>query len=167
MCSACNRASLFSLFLCAVCFHTQRFTHLYPSLLPCRFPAHISVCTQDYPTFYQAVVMFMNILSMLSRPLCLHTGESDYKYTCYKKKKPHPVCWYRFLSFVPPGCIVSTVWFQCFCASSSGYCSLDVQRNNLVSSSVTCHLQSVCVGLISLHRSCGKSTGFLHGQEVE
>ena len=90
MCSACNRASLFSLFLCAVCFHTQRFTHLYPSLLPRRFPAHISVCTQDYPTFYQAVVMFMNILSMLSRPLCLHTGESDYKYTCYKKKKKNP-----------------------------------------------------------------------------
>ena len=71
----------------AVCFHTQLFTHLCPSPLPRRFPAHISVFTQDYPTFYQAGVMFMNILSKLSRPVCLHTGESDYKYRCYKKKK--------------------------------------------------------------------------------
>lgn len=59
------------------------------------------------------------------------------------------------------------VWLQCFYDSSSGYCSLDVQRNNLVSSSVTCHLQSVCDWFISLHRSCSKSTGLVHDQEVE
>lgn len=112
--------------LCSVFWHAA-WTHLYLACLPCHSPAQRSLCAQHHPTCYQPVLMNTH-MRYLSRPACLHTG-SCLGVCVIGERSP----WLLFLST----CLICS-----FYDSSSGCCSLDVQRNNLVSFSA-CPLQSV------------------------
>lgn len=118
------------------------------------------------PTFYQ-LAMFICL-----GPMRVYTSfrgqakvDPDFHMLFGIKKKSLSTCSVTVDSLVVP----CSLFDQCFYDSISGHCSLDLQRNNLVSSS-TCHLSSNCqvngtqcvILCISLYRSFGQNTGFLH-----
>lgn len=115
--------------LCAVatvCFGTQV------------FPVHRPVCTHYTLIFYQAVDM-----TLFTYWLQLKQRWPDF---LMSKKKNFPLNWGGF--FFPS--VVFTVWTVFFYGFISGYCSLDIQRDNLVSP-FTCRLHSVSWKCVCQH----------------